>query len=171
MFNPFDSVPPRFVARQVWALGIMIYEMAYGTPPWRNYPNDVGLSYDPAAIPLLPSEYPPAFRMLYRNMLLPSPGDRPSVDITLATAEAFLPAAVGPMVTPITLGDAGTGYAPAAFTAAVTAVAPYTAPPITVSAGHCFLSPRAFCWSCSNSIANSILVRFLELLSLQCGFC
>lgn len=87
-----------YARQEVWAVGVMVYEMAVRTPPFPDYPNDCrsgpqhSITYDDAKLPPLPPSYPAEFTSLVRSMLLFDPEARVSANTALETAEELLAA-------------------------------------------------------------------------------
>ena len=92
--------------QEVWAVGVMVYEMAVRTPPFPDYPNDCrsgpdhSIVYDDAKLPPLPAAYDKAFTTLVANMLKFDPSARVSAQEALAQAEALLEALPADVVAP-----------------------------------------------------------------------
>jgi serine/threonine protein kinase len=140
-----------YINHEVWAVGVLIYEMAYGTPPWRDYPRDPGFDYDPSIIPDLPPDVPaggeafplprwcgwcvdavrmfPEFSDLYRSMLHPDPAMRPTCDVALTAVEGILAAPVPSIGVPFTGLPVGS---PAPVPAAIVDTSESAPPTITV---------------------------------------
>ncbi len=51
-----------YKAQEVWAVGVLIHTMVFGTHPWPDYPNDCGgpgaIEYDVDLLQPYPADYP-----------------------------------------------------------------------------------------------------------------
>lgn len=104
-----------YLRQEVWAAGVLAYELATGVPPWPDYPHDCGgagrVAYDTAALEPLSSSYPAELRRLILRMLSLDPVSRPTADKALrelVTIAASMGVEVaGPVVQRGTDGEGG----------------------------------------------------------------
>lgn len=76
--------------QEVFACGVLAYEIATGRGPWADYPNECRdgmsiVSYSTSSLPALPADYPSAVSTLVAHMLSEDPRDRPDPGAALGT--------------------------------------------------------------------------------------
>mmetsp|Transcript_5106 Transcript_5106/g.18382 ORF Transcript_5106/g.18382 Transcript_5106/m.18382 type:complete len:1165 (-) Transcript_5106:23-3517(-) len=74
--------------QEVWAIGVICYELALRCPPWPDYPTECQeesgrIVYDVAELPALPADYPAEFTRLVHSMLALDPSERMTAAVAL----------------------------------------------------------------------------------------
>lgn len=117
---------PPVPATDVYALGLTLYEMLTGVPPYRGPDPQAVLAGHASGQPALPMTLPPHLRRLVEECLDPNPARRPSAGEVAQGLQYPAPAAAPmPAVPPASLAAAPTSAPPATPTPSVP---PYAVP-------------------------------------------